>query len=180
MLLDEKRALIEKNKKNVSEEQASLYQNGIELKKAVAILKESIKNNDEKQLTIKNIDGEEATINKKTIGKMLAPKTVNKSVENGFAKEQHFAVASDIENLYKNSIKVLTHMHNESNLDIKAIHRFVAPIYKDNGVFITVRELTEHGKKIYSIELVELGKLEGISNRVKSNYTQATATSLPY
>jgi hypothetical protein len=163
----------------ISEEKARFYQEGIELKKAAAKLKDLIKNKNKEQLTIKSIDGEEAVINRKTIGKMLAPKTVNKSVANGFTKEQHFAVASDIENLFKNSIKILTHPNKEPSFDIKAIHRFISPIYKDNGAFITVRELTEHGKKIYSIELVELGKLEGISNRVKSNYTQATATNFP-
>jgi hypothetical protein len=163
----------------IPEEKARFYQDGIKLKKAAARLKELIKNKNKEQLTIKSIDGEEALINRKTIGKMLAPKTVNKSVANGFTKEQHFAVASDIDNLFKNSTKILTHPHKKSSLDIKAIHRFVSPIHKDNGAFITVRELTEHGKKIYSIELIELGKLEGISNRVKSNYTQATATNFP-
>jgi len=38
------------------------------------------------------------------------------------------------------------------------MHRFVAPLFGDNAAYITVKEATEHGKRIYSVELIEMRK----------------------
>ncbi|MCL2283238.1 MAG: hypothetical protein FWC26_07970 [Fibromonadales bacterium] len=76
--------------------------------------------------------------------------------------------AADIENLFSNSVKIITHPDKKSDRNIRAIHRFVTPLYGDNVVFITVKEATIEGKRIYSIELIELGELEGKLDEVKS------------
>jgi len=43
-----------------------------------------------------------------------------------------------------------------------------------------IEESFQQGKKIYSIELIELGRLEGKVTELKSNFTSNPATSLPY
>ena len=42
------------------------------------------------------------------------------------------------------------------------------PLFTDNVAFITIKEATEQGKRIYSVELIEIGKLEGKVAEVKS------------
>jgi len=137
------------------------YKRGISIGKAKSVLYKLIKNNGGK-LILKSRDGEEGYVSKKSADKLLS--SVNKSVHNNFAAEQHFAAVANIDNLFRNSIKVLTHLDNKNRKNILAIHRFVAPLYGDNVAFITVREIAEGEKKIYDIELIELGKLEGMND----------------
>jgi hypothetical protein len=104
-----------------------------------------------------------------------------KSVNNGFTKEQHFAVVSDIDNLFRNSVKVLTHPDKSKDPNVKAMHRFAASLFGNNIAYITVKEATEQGKRIYTVELIEMGKLEGFLNEVKSKSLASNpATSFPY
>jgi hypothetical protein len=67
-----------------------------------------------------NKDGEEAR---------MSNAAVAKSINNGFTKEQHYAVASDIDNLFENSTKALSHPDKYKNPDIKAMHRFTSPLF---------------------------------------------------
>jgi hypothetical protein len=158
---------------------AALYQKGMSRKDAVAKLIELLKNNDNRPVIIKSIDGEEAYLSKTSIGKLISNAAVAKSMDNGFTKEQHYAVASDIDNLFENSIKILSHSDKYKNPDVKAMHRFTAPIFGDNVAYITVKEATEHGKRIYSVELVELGKLEGMLEEAKLNSATFPTSSSP-
>jgi hypothetical protein len=41
---------------------------------------------------------------------------------------------------------------------VKAIHKFSAPLFGDNMAYITVKEAAEQGKRIYSVELIEIRK----------------------
>jgi len=153
-------------------------------KNAVNRLLELIKNNDNKPLIIKSKDGDEARLSKSSIGKLLSGVAVKKSITNGFTAEQHFAAASYIDNLFGNSIKILTSPDRKGDPNIKAIHRFVAPLFGSNVAYITVKEATEQGKRIYSVELIEMGKLEGYWNEDASSITTLgiasnPATSLP-
>ena len=110
---------------------------------------------------------------------MLSSLAVNKSKANGFTAEQHFAVASDIDNLYRNSVKVLTHNDKNNDQNIAAIHRFVAPTFGDNAAYITIKEATAHGKRIYSVEVIELGKLEGHVNESRLKSSSNPSSSIP-
>jgi hypothetical protein len=114
------------------------------------------------EVTLKNTnDGEEALLTRTGIRKMMSEAAVNKSIENGFTAKQHFAVASDIENLFNKSFKVLKHSDKDGDANIVDIHRFATPLGMDDAVaYITVKESTEHRKRIYSIENMKIEKLE--------------------
>jgi len=173
--------------KNKPAEQACLapllYQIGTSRKNAISRLSELIKANNN-ALIIMSRDGEEARLSNTSIRKLTSGIAVDKSVANGFTAGQHFAVASDIDNLFRNSTKVLTTPDRSGDPNIKAYHKFVASLYGDNVAYITIKEATEQGKRIYSVELMEMGRLEGKLNEDTSSITAPgiasnTATSLP-
>jgi len=165
---------------NVPEEKADMYRKGMSRKEAVLKLAVLIKDNGNNPILIKSGDGEEAKLSKTSIGKLFSNPAIEKSMNNGFTREQHFAAVSDIANLFANSVKVLTHPDKNGDPNIKAMHRFAAPLFEDNSAFITVKEASEQGKKIYAVELIEIGRLEGKLNEVKSkSLASDTATNLP-
>jgi len=121
-------------------------------------LENLIKSNNNQPIVIRSKDGEEAKLSKNSIQKLVSEDAIKKSVDNGFKREQHFAAVADIDNLFRNSVKVLSHPDRNNDPNIKAMHRFVAPLFGDNAAYITVKEATEHGKRIYSVELIEMRK----------------------
>ena len=161
------------------EEKAKEYQNGTDRHNAVKRLAELIKSNNNEPLIVKSKDGEEARLSKNSIGKLVSNNATEKSVANGFTKEQHFAAAADIDNLFANSTKVLSRPDRSGDPNVKAIHRFAAPLFGDNAAYITVKEATEHGKRIYTVELIEMGKLEGKLNEDTSSITALGIASNP-
>ena len=111
-------------------------------------------------LLVTSKDGNEARINRTSVGKMLSPPAVNKSIDNGFSAGQHYAVASDIVNVYNNSVKVSSRPDRHGHPDV-TIHRLVTPLHFDDGAaYITVKETIQGGNRIHSLELIEIGKLE--------------------
>ena len=107
-------------------------------------------------------DGDKARLNGKSIKKMTSGTAIRKSVENGFTKEQHFAAVSDIDTLYRNAVKVLSHPDKYGNPEV-VIHRFAAPLHVNDAIaYITVKESILHGKRVYSAELMKIKKLGGI------------------
>ena len=120
------------------------------------------------QMILTSKDGEEAKLSKSSIGKLMSEAAVKKSINNGFSRKQHYAAAAYIDKLFKISIKVLESPDKYNNPDVKAMHRFIAPIHNDIA-YITIKETTEHGKRIYTIELVEIEKLEGKLEEAKFN-----------
>jgi hypothetical protein len=171
---EDKTSLLAKAGK-VPEDKARLYQNGIGKKEATIRLKELIKNNGSKPLAIKNIEGEEARLSGTSIGKLVSDAAVQKSIANRFTKEQHFAAAAYIDSLYKNSVKMLSHPDKNGYNDV-TIHRFASPLFGNNAAYITLKEVNEYGKRIYTVELVELGKLEGI---IKKSIAQKSPAPFP-
>ncbi len=165
---------------NLENEKANMYRKGMSRKDAALKLAMLIKNNGNEPILIKSRDGEEAKLSKTSIGKLFSNPAIEKSMNNGFTREQHFAAVSDIDNLFANSVKVLTHPDKNGDPNIKAIHRFTTPLFGDNSAFITIKEATEQGKKIYAVELIGIGRLEGKLNEVKSKFLASdTATNLP-
>lgn len=118
---------------------------------------------------LKNVKtGENARLSKSSIGKILSNEAVRKSMKNGFFREQHYAVASDIDHLFYNADKLFERPDKNNDKNVK-IHRYVAPIYfEENVVVITIKESTQHGKRIYTTELMEIKKLEGILEEAKT------------
>jgi len=94
---------------------------------------------------------------------MTSDAAVEKSMANGFSAEQHYTVASDIIFLFKASTKLFEHTDRNGDINVKAMHRFATPLnIKDAVAYITVKESAEHGKTIYSVEIIEMEKLVGI------------------
>jgi len=143
---------------NMFEEMADMYQRGTDFKNAKIKLGNLIKSNNNQPITIISKDGEEAKLSKTSIQKLVSNEAVQKSIRNGFRREQHYAAAADIDNLFRNSVKVLSRPDRNNDPNVKAIHKFVAPLYGDNAAYITVKEATEQGKRIYSVELIEMSK----------------------
>jgi len=109
----------------------------------------------------------------------MANTTVRKSLDNGFTREQHYAAASDIDSLFKKSVQVMSHADKYGDPNVKAIHRFAAPLFGDNVAYITVKESTEHGKRIYTVELMEIGKLEGVLDGARNASHSLPSSNFP-
>jgi hypothetical protein len=153
---------IETANANVPEAKANEYQKGTNRDVAKSKLLDLIEMNGDKPFIIKNInDGEEAILSKSSVKKLVSATAVDKSVVNGFTARQHFAVASDIDELFRKSLKLSSKPDKNGNPDVVAMHRFAAPLFGSNVAYITVKEAKEHGKRIYTVELMEIGKLEG-------------------
>ena len=93
---------------SIEEARAEMYRKGSSYSEAHGKLISLLGNSN--QIMLKNVEsGEEARLSRPSVGKMLSNAAVKKSVNNGFTREQHYAVASDINNLFTNSVKILEH-----------------------------------------------------------------------
>ena len=115
-------------------------------------------------------DGRIAQVSKKNIGKMVSDKAIAKSVANGFSAMEHFNAVNDIESLYKNAIFKETTADKHGEIYLK-IHRYNAQFENANAL-ITLKETTEHGNKIYTLEL------EGLEAPTKQVHSQAIGEQL--
>jgi len=138
------------------------YQKGMRYQEAREKLRALL--NGSSAIILKNDnDGEEARLSKTSIGKLTSNAAVQKSIENGFTREQHYAVVSDIDSLFKNALKLLVRPDSNGEFGI-FIHRFATPLYFDDAVaFITVKESRQHGgKRVHTAEVIKIGKLGGM------------------
>ena len=108
-------------------------------------------------------DGRIAQVSKKNIGKMVSDKAIAKSVANGFSAMEHFNAVNDIESLYKNAIFKETTADKHGEIYLK-IHRYNAQFENANAL-ITLKETTEHGNKIYTLELEELAPTKQVHSQ---------------
>lgn len=104
-----------------------------------------------------------AVLNRQGAYKMLSEKAVSKSVENGFTVQEHITAAASVLKLFTNAELLVSHSDQKGRAQFAAIERYGAPVILADGelaeAYITVRENTEHGRRIYSIELLELQKM---------------------
>lgn len=104
-----------------------------------------------------------AQISNKGLKKMMSDKAILKSITNGFTKEEHFAIAKDIENLYKRAKHIATQDDLKGNDTNLKIHRYINEVVineKPAKVLITAKEYLENGKKIYSVELDKIASVK--------------------
>jgi len=170
---------IEDAKVNVPEEKAREYREGKTLGYAKSKLYGIIEMNGGKRFVITSKDGTKGYINKHSVDKMLSNISKYKNEETNITPAQHYAAVADIEYLFKNAIKFLIHPDKKGGGNVEAIHRYAAPLYSDNIAYITVKTITEEGNKIHSIELIEIGKLEGKLNEAKLDFDPNPATNDP-
>lgn len=126
--------------------------------------------------SIKNIDithksGIVARLSSTGIDKMLSDKAIQKSLDNGFTKEQHFNAVADIERLFKNSDFSHTEAPKNQSADIVGIHRYInsQDLQEQNAqALITLKESVENGNRIYSVELEGLTHPSSVDRSPKS------------
>ncbi|MCI7710352.1 MAG: hypothetical protein MSL80_01625 [Helicobacter sp.] len=128
----------------------------------------NLRNNTKKVLSVlkgqvfENINsGMKAQVSSDGINKMISVKAVDKSINNGYTKEEHFASVENVINLYKISKLTQSEKPNNNSVDVIAYHKFIADFSinaKPTKAKITLRETIQAGNRIYSLELLELEK----------------------
>lgn len=123
-------------------------------------------------------DDIKANFSGKSITKIESDKAIEKTVANGFTKEQHFEVAKQIKELFEKADKGFYHEDRKSTNEktgLKRIVRLYADVkLKDNTkavAYITLRESFENGTKIYTIELMDIKKASENTDAVLDGLT---------
>lgn len=103
--------------------------------------------------------GLEARVSRNTLDKMLSRKAVEQSTN---ARDQSMAVAN-VDRLYESAMFGWSKEDRDSNSNLKAIHRFFAPIEVDGRMLLaklTVKETVDptHGNPLYTVETVEFNE----------------------
>ena len=123
--------------------------------------------------------GIEATVATNQRNKLVSNAAVEKSKENGFTREAHYAAVSVIDKLFKQAVLAETRPDRDKKSGIDSIKRFVSPL-KISGqtcyAYITLKETEGH--KIYSMELMDKEKLRGMLSDLDSKPTPARSSSL--
>ncbi|WP_194145520.1 hypothetical protein, partial [Helicobacter apodemus] len=100
-----------------------------------------------------------AQISSTGINKIASKKAVDKSINNGFSRDEHFKAGENINKLFENATLKSTKADKNQSPHLRAIYRFDSPLLinnKEANALITLKESIENGKKIYSLELEEL------------------------
>nr|WP_162982944.1 hypothetical protein [Helicobacter sp. L8] len=103
-----------------------------------------------------------ARISSTGLNKISSSKALEKSIANGFSKEEHFKVGADIKALFENATLKETYADKKASPSIRAMHRYFARLNingKPAEAKITLKESVEQGHRIYSLELEELSPL---------------------
>ncbi len=114
---------------------------------------------------INHSSGLSGILTKSSLNKIASDKAVQKSIQNGFSKEEHFKSAEYIKELFENAILRTTHADSKGRESIEAVHRFVTPLKlndKEANALITLLEKKQGNNKIYTIELEGLEARESI------------------
>ena len=149
--------------------------------KDLALGKHSAKQSSREQVkqqlqSIKNKDlphksGIIARLSSTGIDKMLSDKAIQKSLDNGFSKEQHLSAVADIERLFKNSDFSHTEPPKNHSADIVGVHRYInaQDLQEQNAqALITLKESVQNGNRIYSVELEGLAHPSSVDRSPKS------------
>ncbi|WP_210630274.1 hypothetical protein, partial [Helicobacter bizzozeronii] len=125
-----------------------------DLKQALSpILNQDIKNKE---------TGVIARLSSTGLNKISSSKALEKSIANGFSKEEHFKVGAGIKSLFEHATLKETYADKKASPDIKAMHRYFTRLNvngKPAEAKITLKESVQKGHRIYSLELEELSPL---------------------
>ena len=95
-------------------------------------------------------------------GKLISNTAVGKSIQNGFTAKQHNELAASINTLFEEAILVEDRPDKNNDPNVRSIKRFVRPVNVGDveaGAWITVKESSEHGHRIYSVEEIKMAAL---------------------
>nr|WP_233709015.1 hypothetical protein [Helicobacter baculiformis]SFZ71410.1 OMP785 [Helicobacter baculiformis] len=73
-----------------------------------------------------------ARISRNGLDKISSKKALDKSLENGFTKEEHFRVGADIKALFETVRLRKTHVDYKGRSGVEAIHRYFTEININN------------------------------------------------
>lgn len=130
-------------------------------------------------------NGDVVTIGSTGINKLVSNAATRKSIGNGYTLEEHNTAAANIVKLFKDSVLKETHddykVKNGEHSNIKDIRIYQVDYAVNGKPFsgkITVKETVQHGKKLYSIELMEIEKPEGMLEQPPNNQQTTPASGL--
>ncbi|TLE07306.1 hypothetical protein [Helicobacter bilis] len=129
--------------------------------------------------------GMQGFITTNEINKISSKKAIDKSIANGFSRDEHFKVAQDLKSLFENSKLKESHADNKQREHIK-VHRFIQDLSindKEAQAKITLFEKIEGKNRIYTLELEGLDKPDSLSvsmrNAESAVKAQSVATAHP-
>ena len=96
-------------------------------------------------------DGRIAIITKKGIEKIESDKAIQKSIANGFSKQEHLTIAKRLDELYQNSVFKETHKDKNGVENIQ-IHRYISRVDHNTKALITLKE--QKKENIRGIEFI--------------------------
>ena len=103
--------------------------------------------------TMTSADGKvKAYMSLKSLSKMTSDKAIQKSVDNGFSREQHLQAVLDIERLFENSKLQATEPHKSGETNA-IIHRLNSELANGNALITTKESLDINKNRVYSLEL---------------------------
>ena len=108
--------------------------------------------------------------------KLISDAAVAKSVANGFTRRQHNEIAANVGVLFEDASLVESRPDKAGDINIKSIKRFITPIEVDGKeavAWITVKESTEHGHRIYSVEGIKIAALSPSMRRALADRNSA-------
>lgn len=108
-----------------------------------------------------------AQVNSNQRDKLTSQEAIDKSIANGFTKEEHLGVAAQIDKLYKNAILRFEREDEMGDANVLSIRRLVAPVHIDKKpnsyAKLTLKESLDKkksNKRIYTVELHSLEQVE--------------------
>ena len=117
-----------------------------------------------------------ASVSKRGRGKLISAGTRRLSEENGYTAEEHLLAAANVEQLFQNAI--LSETHEDRNGELASVKLFSSLVMLNKKPAIacfTVKETTNAGHKIYSVQMLELKKSAGTLPRSAVKRSSATA-----
>ncbi|MBO4726979.1 MAG: hypothetical protein J5631_00985 [Spirochaetaceae bacterium] len=118
--------------------------------------------------------------NSEGAGKLISQKAVDKSINNGYSREEHFTIASHIIDIFKNAnlISVEPDRDSDINDNVTEVRRYATKFIlngKEGFALMTVKINKDDTKKMYAIELNYLAKKIELatSGAVKDNSNNA-------
>lgn len=120
--------------------------------------------------------GDVASVSKRGRGKLISSGARRLSEENGYTAEEHLLVAANVEQLFPHAVLSETHADRSGELvSVKLFSALVLLGKKPAIACFTVKETTNAGHKIYSVQMLELKKSAGTLPRSAVKRSSASA-----
>ena len=117
-----------------------------------------------------------ASVSKRGRGKLISANARRLSEANGFTEQEHLIVAANVEQFFQHAI--LSETREDRNGELKSVKLFSALVMLDKKTAVacfTVKETTNAGHKIYSVQMLELKKSAGTLPRSAVKRSSASA-----